>query len=60
MPTTRQQKDFADTIIEAVDISPKGLGIAIDWIRENLDPEDVFDEKKLSAWAEENGYIKSE
>lgn len=58
MPTTRQQKDFADTIIEAVDIPPKGLGIAIDWIRENLDPEEVFDEKKLSAWAESNEYEK--
>ena len=29
---------------------------AIDWIRNNLDPEDVFDNEQLAIWADENGY----
>ena len=31
-----------------------------DWIGDYFDPEDVFDEKKLNAWAEENGWIRDE
>lgn len=29
-------------------------------IAENLSPEDVFQEKDLKTWAEENGYVKGE
>ena len=29
----------------------------VEWIGDNLEPEDVFDEKALSAWAEFNGYV---
>ena len=32
----------------------------ISYIENNYYPEDVFDMDKLSAWAEENGYIKEE
>ena len=34
------------------------LDCAIDWIKSNMEPEDVFDEDKLSDWAESNGYTK--
>lgn len=34
------------------------LDESINWISCNLEPEDVFDNSLLEAWAEENGYIK--
>ena len=36
------------------------LGKAVEWIRSNLEPEDVFKERDLVAWAESQGYIKAE
>ena len=48
-----RQKVFLDSIPEGV------LGEAIDWIAKNLVPEDVFDEKELSEWATENGFVKN-
>lgn len=30
------------------------------WISENLEPEDVFDNNELEAWAEDNGWAKEE
>lgn len=29
-----------------------------EWIQENKKPEDIFTERQLEKWAEENGYIK--
>jgi hypothetical protein len=30
------------------------------WIKDNLSPEDVFDDVDLETWAEENGFVKEE
>lgn len=35
------------------------LESAIDWIQRNLNPQDVFSERYLQEWAEDNDYIKS-
>lgn len=35
------------------------LDLAIDWIKRNKDPEDVFDDSALSRWANRNEYIQS-
>ena len=32
------------------------LDNAIEWFRDNLNPEDVFSNDQLSSWAEKNGY----
>lgn len=32
----------------------------LEWVNETFDPEDVFDEDKLAAWAENNDYFKDE
>ena len=34
------------------------LDIVIEWIENELIPEDIFDEAALIEWAEDNGYIK--
>jgi len=36
------------------------LDDAVSWITANLDPDEVFDVKKLEAWAYENGFKKFE
>ena len=61
MPTTSQDKFFAETMRDSVDeikMSNGTLDNAIDWIAGNLNPDEVFSNKDLSAWAESNGYTK--
>ncbi|HRP33524.1 MAG TPA: hypothetical protein PKV73_16625 [Agriterribacter sp.] len=62
MPTSNQNNGFAqmlsDDCIDEVKLSRTALDNAIDWISQNLDPDDVFDSKQLSTWAENNGYVE--
>ena len=46
MPTQRQESGFTDDVLDS--------------IRNRFNPSDVFDEKQLEEWAEENGYTKEE
>lgn len=56
MTTVRQDRDFKSIV---QDLIPDGLlQVAIDFIQRNLEPDDVFDEKELKNWAENNGYVK--
>ena len=56
MPTTRlQEQKFIDAIMCS---SP--LDEAIEWIKDHMSPEDVFDESELSEWAHKNGWEKPE
>jgi hypothetical protein len=32
---------------------------AIDWIAENMNPEEIFSTTQLDRWAESEGYIKA-
>lgn len=36
------------------------LDDAIDWIKMNLNPEEVFNDNDLEDWAYENGFTKNE
>lgn len=53
----KKNKDFVTAIF-----SQYLLNDAIDWVKANLEPEDVFDDEKLEewamVWADNNGYIK--
>jgi len=65
MPTGTQDKQFAEEMAASVDettvkMSNSALDNAISWIQDNLEPDDVFSEKKLQEWAEENGYEPKE
>lgn len=52
----KQNQDFSDTIMP-MDL----LERAIDWIRGNLSPEEVFTVNELEEWADYNGYgVKKE
>jgi len=43
---------------ESVFNASSALDNAIDWIADNLNPEDVFPQSDLETWADENDYIK--
>ena len=49
--TAREKQDFQDAIMP-MDL----LERAIDWIRANLSPEEVFTVNELEEWAEYSGY----
>ena len=50
MSTSSQDNAFGRAMLEAI----------VDWIAENMDPADVFTDKKLADWAESNGYEKED
>lgn len=53
MTTLREDEDFIAKIIPI-----SFLESAMVWIGKNMEPEDVFSEKSLDMWADNNGYIK--
>lgn len=53
MTTQYQDKDFLGSVI-----SKTLLEESIQWISSNMEPEDVFSDIQLAAWAEANGYTK--
>jgi len=49
----RKRKAFIDSMV-----SDSLLHQAIEWIADNLEPQDVFPDHKLNDWAEEQGFEK--
>jgi len=50
----RLEEDFAKGIFGGT------LVTVVEWINENLAPEDVFTDSQLEDWAEHNGYTRIE
>lgn len=46
-------KEFSSSILPITSL----LDDTVDWIRDNLTPEDIFDESTLEEWALSNGFI---
>lgn len=55
MTTASENANFIDNVIEN-----SLLENSIEWIGNNMAPEDVFEPKDLENWAEGNGYVKGE
>ena len=53
--TTEEDKKFIEYVIEK-----SLLEESIEWIRDNLEPEDVFGEAQLKDWAKDNGMVEEE
>jgi len=53
MATEEQNKKFTGSLLVQWPLDE-----AIDWIKANLSPEDVFDEDELSEWATDRGFVK--
>lgn len=56
MIKTQLKKQFGDEMLSPDEL----LNKTIDWISENLDPEDVFKDGDLSNWALRNGFVEEE
>jgi hypothetical protein len=56
MPTGKQSHDFMEFVMPN---SGHFLEEALAWIKDNLDPEEVFAATQLEKWAESEGYIKA-
>ena len=59
MTTSRQDNAYRDMILGKLGSSIQ-LDEAIEWIKSNLNPEDVFDDRDLRQWADENDYVAKE
>lgn len=55
MATTRENDEFIKDIIATYPLDE-----AINWINQNLEPAEVFDDEVLRDWAEANGFIEDE
>ena len=53
--TIQQDREFIAAVI-----STSLLEDAIEWIANNLEPEDVFGDARMKEWAEYAGYVESE
>lgn len=55
MPTGSQDRAFAEAMKDSIDeikMSSATLDTAIEWIQDNLNPDDVFSEKDILAYAQ--------
>ncbi len=53
MATARDNNAFAERLLVSWPLDE-----AIDYIKGNLNPQDVFDERDLREWALENGFVE--
>lgn len=53
--STRQDSNFISEMF-----SSTLLEQAMQFIADNFEPEDIFEEDVMKQWAEDNGYIKEE
>lgn len=53
MAGSKENKNFADSIFPAYPLDE-----AISWIQSNMEPEDVFSEEQLEAWARDCGFTQ--
>jgi hypothetical protein len=61
-----EDRDLAQLIADNAKIELRNVLVTIDgtllldWVSRNMEPEDIFDEKQIAAWAKYNGYVKAE
>ena len=54
MPSKKDNEKFTESVFSGFSM----LENAIEWIRDNMKPDQVFDDKDLEGWAEDNGFVK--
>ena len=55
MTTSNQDKQFIKDVIPGALLEE-----CIIWIRDNLEPDEVFTDDQLEEWAEDNGFVEEE
>lgn len=56
--TATQDRLFNGLIVRELTTNSGTLERVLEFINNEFDPEDVFSEKYLHEWAENNGYVK--
>jgi hypothetical protein len=59
MTSHREDQAFGKAMAESLDFGNL-LADAQTWIKDNLSPEQVFDEDQLNNWAADNDFVKKE
>ena len=55
MTTAKQDNDFRDMLLGS-----DALDQSIEWIKDNLEPDDVFDSEQLEDWAKAHGFVSTD
>lgn len=55
--TYREKEGFQEVMVSQI---PNLFDVAFGWIKDKLEPEDIFPIRDLEMWAEANGYEKKE
>jgi hypothetical protein len=60
MPTPQNQREFEELLTDnvSIDVPKNMLQKTIEWVRKNMEPDEVFEEKRLNEWATSNGYVR--
>lgn len=48
--------DMMNSVEAAIDLQ----GVLVEWMKDNLEPDDIFTDSQLEQWSEKNGYTKEE
>ena len=59
LTSTKQDREFNEMLHEHLR-QDSSLERCIEWIRNNMNPDDVFSESDLDVWADNNGYVNEE
>lgn len=54
----KNKEEFLSSVISVNCDAGAMINDAIEWIKNNLSPEDVFPTRELEKWAESEGYSK--
>jgi len=57
-PPVKSPKTNEDFDIFSRHLNGQVLNVTSEWIAKNKDPQDVFTQAQLEAWAKDNGFIE--
>jgi hypothetical protein len=55
MPSRKDNQRFVENLFDGAML----LDTAQEWIRDNMKPDQIFDDNQLEQWAEEKGFVSS-
>lgn len=53
----QQDRGFMDELLSRLGTD---FTWVLDWVADNVEPDEIYDDARLGEWAEENGYVKEQ
>ena len=53
--TSQQDRNFIEQFVREINLDTLFI---LDWVTDNFDPEDVFENDQLEDWALDNGFVR--